>query len=125
MNARKMLKALALVVAVIAPMMGGCTQRTIIEEPVQEEGQSKDPRLTAIANDEGAGGDLANQALYVRSGSADPGEQESGPFPQPWTQRLGPFPQPWHREGDDSDDGKTPPPSDPNPNPNPDPNPKP
>jgi len=120
MNARNMLKALVLLIASTTAV--GCTQRTIIEEPTTQGDESTDPHLTAVATDNSD--PIADHPLYVRSGNADPGEQESGPFPQPWTQRLGPFPQPWHREGDDNDDGKSPPPPN-DPNPNPDPNPKP
>jgi hypothetical protein len=121
MNSRNMLKALALAL-VVASSIGtaGCTQRTIIEEPASEESANTPGAESAAEHTEGA---IANHPLYVRSGETELGEQESGPFPQPWQSRLGPFPQPWHREGDSDDDGKTPPP--PNNDPDPDPNPKP
>ena len=116
MNARNMLKVFALAMAVASV---GCTQRTIIEEPVGTDEQSS-PAVSATANGENA---IANHPLYVRSGDPAPGETQSGPFPEPWQQRLGPFPEPWHREGSDNDDGRSPPP--PDNNPDPDPNPKP
>jgi hypothetical protein len=116
MNARIILKALALPLVLAAT---GCMHRTIIEEQVSQE-PTQAPSSEATDSESA----VANHPLYVRSGEAKLGEQESGPFPQPWDQRLGPFPQPWHRDGtDDGDDSEAPPPSDPNPNP--DPNPKP
>lgn len=124
MNARNMrhvIRGLALIAAFASPLvLGGCTQRLIIEEQVPETVETSDQVSgTASGHTESA---LANQALYVRSGEADPGEQQTGPHPEPWQQRLGPHPEPWQREGDEGDDGKSlPPPS----NPDPDPDPKP
>lgn len=121
MNARNMVKALALPL-VVACFAGttGCMHRTIIEEQVAQE--SNDPSSATATEGENA---VSNHPLYVRSGEVQPGETQSGPFPEPWQQRLGPFPEPWQREGTDSDeDGKSPPPPS-DPNPNPDPNPKP
>src|SRR5205085_5610696 len=118
MNARNMLKALVVVLAATTAV--GCTQRTIIEEPTSQGDEANDPHLTAVATDNGD--PIADHPLYVRSGDTKLGEEQSGPFPEPWQQRLGPFPEPWHRQGDQSDDGKSPPPpSDPNPNPDPNP----
>lgn len=122
MNARNMFKALVLPL-LLACFAGttGCTQRTIIEEPVTED-SSFDP-ITSTPNESESA--IANHALYVRSGDTQPGETQSGPFPEPWEQRLGPFPEPWQREGTgEGEDGKSPPPPS-DPNPNPDPNPKP
>lgn len=120
MNARIILKVLALPVVLLS-LAGatGCTHRTIIEEQVSE-GPAHDPAYEAADTES----TVANHPLYVRSGEAQIGEQQTGPFPQPWQQKLGPFPQPWQRDGDDSNDGTSPPPPS-DPDPNPDPNPKP
>lgn len=123
MNARHMFKALALpiLLACFASSVG-CTHRTIIEEEeVGTDDYTSEPAAAATSDRESA---VANHALYVRSGESEPGETQSGPFPQPWQNRLGPFPQPWQRDGEGADDGKSPPPPS-DPNPNPDPNPKP
>ena len=118
MNARIMLKALVLPLAV---WMAGCTQRIIIEEEVSSDEATDSTSETTTSSTHGQ---VGNDALYVRSGEAKLGETQSGPFPEPWQQRLGPFPEPWHRDGDNKDDGKSPPPPS-DPSPKPDPNPKP
>ena len=111
MNARNMFKALTLPL-LLACFAGttGCTQRTIIEEPVADD-SSNDPTTATPDESESA---IANHSLYVRSGETQPGETQSGPFPEPW-----------QREGTgEGEDGKSPPPPS-DPSPNPDPNPKP
>ena len=122
MNARNMLKALTLALVVASSAWTtGCIQRTIIEEPISDDATTN-PAGAGSTENENA---VANHALYVKSGSTQPGETQSGPFPEPWEQRLGPFPEPWQRDGDgQGDDGTSPPPPS-DPNPNPDPNPKP
>jgi hypothetical protein len=115
MNARKMIKALSLALALAAV---GCTQRTIIEERAPQDDSSSEP---SPADDNSTDIPIAGRVLYVRSGDVKPGEEQSGPFPEPWQERMGPFPEPWHRAG--ADDGKSPPPppSDPSPDPHPKP----
>jgi hypothetical protein len=104
MNARNILKALALAVAVTAYGGVGCTQRTIIDE---EANTLEQPDGTnAAVTDESDETAIANHPLYVRSGTVmpgDQGDQQSSPHPQPWTERAAsgesPHPQPWHRDG--------------------------
>lgn len=121
MNARNIIKALALLVAVASPLaLGGCTQRLIIEEQTLENGdETESIELSSSQNNESA---IGNQALYVRSGETDPGETQAGPHPEPWQQRLGPHPEPWRRDTGDDGTSPPPPPSDSKPG---DPNPKP
>lgn len=121
MNARNIIKSLALVAALASPLvLGGCTQRLIIEEQTPETDSNEPIAESSSDHSESA---IGNRSLYVRSGNVDPGETQAGPHPEPWQRRLGPHPEPWRRDGQ-GDDGTSPPPP-PSNDPDPDPNPKP
>lgn len=87
-------RILALILAAAA---GGCAAETTSPEPETETQELGEPKLVGVAGNEGDESRLPTtpSTLYARSGDLDPGEEQSGPFPEPWQQRMGPFPEPW------------------------------
>lgn len=87
-------RVLALILAAAA---GGCAVQSTPSEPDTETQELGEPRLVGTAGDnENRRLPTTPSTLYARSGDLTPGEQESGPFPDPWHQRMGPFPDPWY-----------------------------
>jgi hypothetical protein len=76
-------RVLALILAVAA---GGCAVESTPNEPNTETQELGEPRLVGVAGGEGDESRLPTtpSTLYARSGDLDPGETQSGPFPEPW-----------------------------------------
>jgi hypothetical protein len=79
---------------VLATAAVGCAAESRDEETDYETLELDEPNLIGVSPEKDEANARIPHALRVRSGELAPGEEESGPFPDPW-QRMGPFPDPW------------------------------
>lgn len=82
---------------ILAAAAGGCVVESTPSEQTETQ-ELGEPKLVAVSGEgEAQDGRLPTtpSTLYARSGDLKPGEEQSGPFPEPWQQRMGPFPEPW------------------------------
>lgn len=86
-------KLIGLLATTLALGSAGCFAQPAPDGDEEQAESLETPRLIAVDQPE-QGEFTAPHALYVRSGETTPGEENSGPFPDPW-RRLGPFPDPW------------------------------
>ena len=89
---------------ILAAAAVGCVAESREEESDYETLEIGEPSLVSVSEEEAASRAPFPHALQVRSGELAPGEEESGPFPDPW-QRTGPFPDPWQAGADGSGGG--------------------
>lgn len=87
---------------ILAAALGGCALPPTdpdTEVDTQEVGEPSDPSGAPESEASARRLPQTPSTLYARSGELTPGEEQSGPFPEPWQQRLGPFPEPWQQSG--------------------------
>ena len=96
---------------VLAGAAVGCAAESREDETDVDTMEIGEPRLDGISEEQDEARTEVPHALYVRSGELTPGEEESGPVPDPWQARLGPVPDPWYHEGSSPGSGSG---SDPN-----------